>query len=82
MNSTRCHILTRCDEAQFHLIIFLMSHKDYEHPDIRSSVHAMIAAEMKTFKPRDYLAHLSMPDIRVKSALVEVNGVLSVSHYL
>lgn len=36
--------------------------REYDHPEVQAMVHAMIAAEMRTFTPRpDYLNHLPLP---------------------
>ena len=53
-------------EYDFDALPYLDS--EYDHPAVQEQVHALIAAEMRTFTPRsDYLSHLPYPKSKLSS---------------
>jgi len=44
-----------------------LPYADGEVPGMRPTVDALIRAEMATFTPRDYLAHMPMPGSRLQA---------------
>lgn len=45
--------------------------KDYDIPEVRDSVHALIVAEMRSFAPANYLEYLPCPQLNLKSPVLK-----------
>eukprot|EP01041_Mallomonas_annulata_P013075 gene13075-27596_t len=41
--------------------------KEYDNPMVQDAVHSLISAEMRSFNPGNYLAHLKYPDLKIVS---------------
>ena len=42
--------------------------QEYDNPVVQGIVHSMIAAEMRSFAPGDYLAYLPKPELRFENS--------------
>jgi hypothetical protein len=48
---------------KLNLSIALPSLQQFDHPDVQSAVHTLIASEMRSFSPGDYLSYLPYPEL-------------------